>query len=144
MREFFHGWRRKVGIVTLAMACMVMGAWIRSLSHGDTFGYVNQPALPIWLLSVDGTLVIVTEIPIEWGKFDWSFKMWRTEPFRPLEEYLPDDAEWSFNWCRLAYGKGLYRLICIPYWSIAVPLTLLSAYLILWKPRKRPGSVPKR
>ena len=25
----------------------------------------------------------------------------------------------------------------IPYWSIAAPVTLLAAYLILWKPRKR-------
>jgi hypothetical protein len=23
----------------------------------------------------------------------------------------------------------------LPYWSIAIPLTLLAAYLILWKPR---------
>ena len=28
----------------------------------------------------------------------------------------------------------------VPYWSLACPLTLLSAYLILWKPRKRTGA----
>jgi hypothetical protein len=29
------------------------------------------------------------------------------------------------------------KVCMIPYWSIMLPLTLLSAYLILWKPRKR-------
>ena len=31
MMEFFRGWRRKVGVVTLAMACVFMVGWVRSL-----------------------------------------------------------------------------------------------------------------
>ncbi len=27
MREFFNGWRRKVGVATLLMACVLMGFW---------------------------------------------------------------------------------------------------------------------
>ena len=30
---------------------------------------------------------------------------------------------------------GWLRSRIIPYWSIVIPLTLLSAYLILWVPR---------
>ena len=35
MGEFFKGWRRKVGVVTLAMALVFMGGWVRSLVIDD-------------------------------------------------------------------------------------------------------------
>ena len=31
MREFFRGWRRKIGVVTLATACLLAFGWVRSL-----------------------------------------------------------------------------------------------------------------
>ena len=36
MGEFFHGWRRKTGCVTLLMALLAMGAWVRGL-FGDNY-----------------------------------------------------------------------------------------------------------
>jgi len=36
MREFFRGWRRKVGVMTLLMACVFMGGWLRSLITTDS------------------------------------------------------------------------------------------------------------
>ena len=35
MRELFRGWRRKVGLATLVMACLLMGAWARSYAVRD-------------------------------------------------------------------------------------------------------------
>jgi hypothetical protein len=35
MREFFRGWRRKAGLVTLVMACAVMAMWARSRFIND-------------------------------------------------------------------------------------------------------------
>jgi hypothetical protein len=36
MREFFRGWRRKVGCVTLMMACVAMPGWTRDrVVHHD-------------------------------------------------------------------------------------------------------------
>ena len=35
MREFFRGWRRKAGCISLVMALALMGVWIRSLSVMD-------------------------------------------------------------------------------------------------------------
>ena len=32
MGEFFKGWRRKVGVVTLMMACVLTGIWLRTMS----------------------------------------------------------------------------------------------------------------
>jgi len=35
MGEFFKGWRRKTGVVTLVMACVFMSAWVRSQTTID-------------------------------------------------------------------------------------------------------------
>ena len=40
MGDFFHGLRRKTGCVTLAIALMFMGAWVRSLR---SFDEINCP-----------------------------------------------------------------------------------------------------
>ncbi|HEY4262555.1 MAG TPA: hypothetical protein VGM98_20500 [Schlesneria sp.] len=54
------------------------------------------------------------------------------------------DENSSFRW---EYGYGYAPYSCyggrplakgrVPQWASTTPLTLLSAYLILWKPRKR-------
>ena len=35
MRSFFKGWRRKTGVVTLVMACVFAGEWMRSYERHD-------------------------------------------------------------------------------------------------------------
>ena len=37
MREFFKEWRRKVGLLTLLMACVFMAGWVRSHVIQDQF-----------------------------------------------------------------------------------------------------------
>jgi|GEM_PF-1247878 hypothetical protein len=46
MGEFFHGWRRKVGVLTLLVACVVTGIWISALRFRTelTIGW-NAPNL---------------------------------------------------------------------------------------------------
>ena len=44
-----------------------------------------------------------------------------------------------FHYAR--YDEVEFREWSIPYWSIAAPLTLLSASLILWKPRPKPKDI---
>jgi hypothetical protein len=124
MREFFRGWRRKVGCVMLAVACGLVGMWLRSSIVSDEWFYVlgEQQYL---LLSSDGHVSSsswsvntrdrhfgVTSIP----KSDPLF-LWKTIGIQGA-------AHRSEHWTR-------------GYWQLAIPLTLLSAYLILWKPRKR-------
>ncbi len=49
-----------------------------------------------------------------------------------------------FRWLNWGYGiydfepniVKRYRHPAVPYWVITLPLSVLSAYLILWKPRK--------
>jgi hypothetical protein len=138
MRNFFHGWRRKAGVVTLLMALVVSGGWIRSFLVCDSFGWANSgPALPMWFVSVSGTCAIVAEIPIAWNTFDSSRLIWETDKSVPFAELLPEDTTWSFQWGGFGYGRNRGQFFTFPYWSVAVPSTLLSAYLLLVPARQR-------
>ena len=41
MREFFRGWRRKVGVVTLVLALVFMGGCVRSQAFVDTLTFLE-------------------------------------------------------------------------------------------------------
>lgn len=44
MRDFFKGWRRKVGCVTLVMALACIGLWIRGYDVGDRITFDGRQA----------------------------------------------------------------------------------------------------
>ena len=144
MHTFFHGWRRKTGVITLVMACVLWCGWMRSRSKLDT---VSIPILNRFhlLASAHGEL--------GWLSVDWlgdEVWQWKTEENTEItvppwcaEKTMTDVME------RLQLGlevDGIMRgeksarkprLWRISYLSAVLALTLLSAYLILWKPRKR-------
>src|ERR1700750_278191 len=35
MREFFLGWRRRIGVATLVLACVFLAGWVRSFVVND-------------------------------------------------------------------------------------------------------------
>ena len=121
MREFFRGWRRKAGTVTLVMACVLSLLWYRSQFFGDR-------------LTV-GPLIGVSQF----GEVSFG--------------YSPNISRLALNSVQLhgvVTGTGPGGLVLrspdarwrhfkpvISYWPLAILLTLLSAYLILWKSRKR-------
>jgi hypothetical protein len=53
------------------------------------------------------------------------------------------DVKWKWRGLGFAHGNDqawggiTIAVSLIPCWFLAIPLTLLSAYLILWKPRQR-------
>lgn len=100
MGDFFRGWRRKLGGITLAMACVLASAWVRSFSE-----YHQR-----WSRSFDEAT-------------SYSVTL-RNDDIR-IESLTSSKT-------------GFYRerSIAIPY-VLAVPLTLSSAYLLLWQPNLR-------
>lgn len=114
MREFFHGWRRKVGVVTLVMALVMMALWIRSYVLFDQIFVLGN-----LVLSNSGCIVWDWQ---GWGGPDANFLHFYSDRASPF------DVDWYF-------GTDGIRL---PYWIVTIPLTLLTAYLILWKPREKP------
>ena len=161
MREFFHGWRRKAGCVTLMMACAVMGLWIRGQRFRDELAFASasgtEKEIHAIVSAAAGIMWIRERLP------DWSMVQVTSFPVWNSHRYGDDDTSdfsgetdtrgdslWRWKWCGFDLGQGNHygkdltgptiSYWIAPYWSIAIPLMLLSAYLILWKPRKQTGA----
>ena len=145
MREFFHGWRRKAGVISLVMACLLMAAWVRSLSIHDHFELPIGTSLH-YLLSRPSGLAWGTETAVPAINYDAKF-LWIAEPMVSSVNTDPFAGMSKIHWRRDVGGFHFFTQIdeesiivqwsVVPYWSLTMPMTLLSAYLILWKPRKR-------
>lgn len=154
MGGFFHGWRRKTGCVTLVMAGVLMGAWLRSREFVDeirctSFGRRHL----ISLHQGRGTWSAWNEKEGDVRLANWISRT----PNPPLDidslrrgqaevhaVDLARDASLDMNdWESAAFldeESRRFRKWEFRYWPIVLPLTLLSAYLILWMPHKRSAS----
>jgi hypothetical protein len=139
-------------MVTLAMACALIAAWIRSYVTAD-WVMANRISYHYSIRSVFGEIrgersTISPEIsPALADLFARSrirCESVNAEKFRKksLREY---DVRWRWHYLGFEFVEATLRgqLIVvssvkwiIPYWSIVLPLTLLSAWLILEKTRK--------
>lgn len=122
MSEFLRGWRRKAGVVTLMMACVVVVSWVRSCVR-DESAFIRFERLAIFFHHENGRFVVWRDVmaneglPFGWetgGKIDASHASTKMKP------------KWILN-SQTAAGQ---------HWVLAAPLLVLSVYLILWKPRK--------
>lgn len=117
MREFFKGWRRKLGCVTLVLVLPILALWIRSFTCFDQ-------------IAAGGNLVISNSGCMVWNWMGWggpdaTITDWYTGIASPFGE------DWYF-------GSDGVRF---PYWSIVIPLTLLSSWLLLSRPRQIQAAV---
>ena len=119
MGDFFKPWRRKIGIVTLMLACVFAAGWVRSQYKADVF---------IMPLNESSNGVISSRN----GEIQWA-----TAEFNHIgKPYEPDG---------LTELKNLPTVLrSVPYWPIVIPLTLLSAWLLLSKPRQSKSNTPTK
>jgi hypothetical protein len=123
MREFFHGWQRKMGIATLVMACAVFVVWMRSTIITDT----------LWIHSGKQ----FHQVHSCRGFFWWESRTAATAPRWNWTSYRSQYWEDVGPWTEVL---RLDRATSIAYWPIVAILSLISAYL-LWVPsRKSPIS----
>lgn len=149
MREFFKPWRRKAGCVTLAMACLCAGAWVRSMTIRDVCGLSPRHYWHAEFVSGHGSLrwhryqLPPTAPPF--APYDSPILFHSTEHLA-IADYvsrLEDSVDWHWQRFGMGYGSDRARLIgsaevwLIPYTMIVIPLTLLSAYLLLSSPRPK-------
>ena len=92
-------------------------------------------------------------IPFMWQSIEVSESEDPEAHYDPWQCY--SDIDWRRDWAGVSFGAGIqhgpegtswpFAMCVIPYWSLVLPLTLLSAWLILAKPRKAKaatGSTP--
>ncbi|MDB5347258.1 MAG: hypothetical protein JWP89_5635 [Schlesneria sp.] len=173
MRIFFHGWRRKAGVVTLVMALALMGLSVRSrvlddkiiwtvngwkyLIHSER-GVISWFSweVRVWddiVLSAEDAKILGLPTHISF-RVSSQFPEWQSEsasepaqeaPFVNPEKIsfmcgdpllgFPDNKYLTAD--HFKFEDVRYSTHAFPNWSLILPLTLLSACLILWKPRKR-------
>jgi hypothetical protein len=156
MLTFFYGWRRKAGCISLVMSLLMMGVWIRSRYIMETLTYISDEGRHSFSINPNG---------FEWARRTGSGQYlspqfmnlsWETIEVddSDFESFPEPSMGWETSWnyhCygfrfgkfQLTAGLGLSLLYAelttwtMPHWAVVIPLTLLSAYLILWKPRKK-------
>jgi hypothetical protein len=158
MREFFRGWRRKTGCATLVLACVSMLGWMRSREYVDivtvftrgnvTHFCVSDRECFKWIMTtapVNRSAAAIPQLGLSTRKVS---NLDADHSFAPIFSRAPD---WRTNLSTAGFqigdasfsvpGFGDYRasIVQVPYWSIVLPLTLLSAWLILSKPRSNQG-----
>lgn len=155
MRECFKGWRRNLGSALLVLACAASSAWIRSISIQDTFTIELNSGSQHRLVSVSQHLVVATitiRVPNSNGsnanylwtsrRIDYDGWLMTSPEIIPIYFGFHGHSFWS---SKQVVDRGPMSVsvteMHIPYWSIAVPLALLSAWLLLWKPRNNIDSL---
>jgi hypothetical protein len=58
MRDFFRGWKRKLGVVTLGLACLFAAGWVKSYSAQDIISMSFNHHSIHELISASGWIVI--------------------------------------------------------------------------------------
>lgn len=163
MREFFRGWRRKVGCLLLVMACLFMGLRVRSRFYEDDLRFRMSPhSIQIlqlfqkglgWASSwepEDGPRMIR-----ENGAVSCTVLMdgensiqWESAPRSGSDSDVLERVQWILSLGGCSYGHELddpksgvgSRILLVSYSTLVLSLTLLSGYLICWQPRKRAPS----
>ena len=150
MREFFRGWRRKIGAVTLVMALALTGVWMRSVVIEDSLTAQCENLIVIHMASKCQGLVWTklqeTNGPPQHPRFvgypyGYASRKNSVGPFDSIDGYS-SQRRWQFCGFRFEQAelespvKIQLTIRVIPYWSVVVTLTLLSAFFLLTKPRQ--------
>ena len=111
--SFFHGWRRKIGLLTLTLAMVGVGVSTR-------FHF-----FPIKITqSVDKGVVAITE----WNSTGYQFH--KVEKFVVNSNPGNKGSQYSYA----EFGSDNFA---VDYWPIIFTLTLFSIWLLLYKPRTK-------
>ena len=148
MMEFFRGWKRKVGTLILVMACLCAMGWVRSFTDQDVFVRLNNNETHL-VVSMNGCVWWERIWPIMTPRQSRSF--YKNSKTTVNSDNTWDDCDIHWNITGLGfdfrtYSKwqavgGVapytqeYALWQLPYWSVTIPLTLISVWLLLSKSR---------
>jgi hypothetical protein len=164
MTELFNGWRWKIGLVTLVLACVFLTGWGRSMTKYDIL-CLNFISCHFEVMSIEQSVWMTISGPtseravVDWASGDLSgFNHFggnkkKTEPRFDPHYYL--DTRWRIDGIGFHmgsgtpkptnYNKATYGLTgAFSWWYLITPTTLISAWLLLFKPRSAPTVAANR
>src|SRR4051812_38779047 len=115
MREFFRGWRRKAGCVTLVMAFACFGGWIRNQTTLDVVGW--DPELLQFSMS-DCAFICWDEGGVVAGQ-EWEWPEYFSEKYTNDRTGFESNIDWFWRYLDFGFGEhGGSVFMTIPYWLI--------------------------
>lgn len=161
MGTFFKPWRRKLGVVALGLACLLMAGWVRSQQFSDFVKYRVDRQHWLYINSNNGHLRLSLMREHEPGQFTF-FRILDSSPadLRTGVDVNVNTHQHWYAFSELGFGiddgtapgpdgfvmsnQPKVYLFYARYRSIVVPLTLISCWLLLSKPRPhKPHSPPQ-
>ena len=142
--RFSRGWRRKIGLSLLLMSCVLMGGWLRSVFVADGISWTSGTNACDDIMSAEQNLTWQTTYDIE-GLLPSNVPSWHSSALDFTIVYdAADQPVWRWRFLGFEAGEFTTQMtgdsshgsFCsIPYWSVTVPLTLISVWLFLSNPR---------
>lgn len=126
MSQYFGTRRRRIGVLTLLVACLSAGGWVRSVAVGDIFEFSTTRG------------GIHHQFASECSAIKWRYSTFRGYIPPRWEVWRVGDAPFgnvidrdSSNMI-IHYGEpGYLGSLTCPYWMIVIPMTVISAILLL-------------
>lgn len=160
MGEYFKGWRRKIGVITLLFACLFTDAWMRGHIVEDCFGWGDdilengRGECHVLCASRNGLIwkkfeTLHPSLIVEMGEANirWSRKPITASASADPRAHLTFDSEMEWRWWGGGFDLGVLhekwniflrvKFAAVSYWSIILVLTILSSCLLLSKPRPK-------
>lgn len=152
MNGYFKPLRRKIGVVMLLLAGVIVVGWVKSQQAQDTFTMSTHGQCYIQSVSWNGNLIVMLA-EVKRSDKPYVLPFWESRPIDSKGWYFKAGGNPVHQDPTLiplgmkSYDIGGQRILVsitgcrLQYWQVAIPLTLLSAYLLLSKPRagKDPG-----
>ena len=128
MREFFHGWRRKVGCITLLMVCGLTGMWARSRVFQDIV-FFDFGSRVHTIHTYGGVLTWHRHnaTPGQPNITTWTGRPIGRDGLTQAMLKLMENESWRFD----------RTVWVIPFRKLVPWCAIFSTYLLFWKPRKR-------
>lgn len=127
-------------MVTLVMACVLLGGWVRSSHLNDNLCVIvgqEDEWASIGLISIGQQFGVVHIKPIHQAlptkRFGWEEKS--IAQGRAMWSFLIDGkSQWlGFGCLNTVDRSTISKAVLVPFWSIVIPLTVLSSFLLLSK-----------
>lgn len=159
MGGYFSGWRRKLGLAALGLACVLLIGWVRSIRTKDVF-QLRVAKTRVWFLTSNKSWIY-------WQFVRESFPSQLTLQQTTIVGFAPpsislsslhfvgsaDDANHFVvlateqlsilvNAQRSYYPGLKMDVLGAPYWSLVLPFTAISAWLLLSKRRQAKSIEP--
>lgn len=131
MGEYFRPLRRKLGLLTLVMACAFAAGWLRSHLESELFLFRDS----FLLTSSNGWFAFSLKLSVgttdQNGHTTARYFGINVPHTRTLIHRWPLPKDLTARFHLNGYPR-------IPYWSLVAPLTLLSAWLLLSEQKRQP------